>query len=429
MPVAEKVYSVSELIYTIKHVLEKSIASVVVSGEISNLSASAAGHYYFSLSDEESLIQAVLFKMDALRNPIIRHKSMKDGVKVCCSGELMIYPKRGSLQLLVRKLQLAGAGDLQLRFEALKKKLQLEGLFDLERKRAIPLFPKRVALITAKGGAALQDFLSIFRRRSMAMNLLIVPALVQGADAPASLVEALRRVNSQKSSSGVDVVVLARGGGSMEDLWAFNDETLAREIYASTIPVISAVGHQVDFTIADYVADFRAETPSAAAEFLSEGQMKLAMKLKHLREMLYVKGVQLEQWLAHTKAISSPGGLAELLWKKLLSEQERLSRLRLNEAFAYRKLLLYEHRYAIEDFMQRGEHAMEGVLRERGFTLEKCYQTLTALDPKNVLKKGYAYISDENSIAITDYQKYAAVENGQRVTIHFSDGKGTAVKL
>src|SRR5690606_12931867 len=209
-----------------------------------------------------------------MRNPLIRN--LKNGDKIVVVGPISVYQKRGSFQLLAKRIFPAGEGQLKLQYERLKARLSQEGLFDIEKKKPIPKFPRRIAVITAEHGAALQDFLNVMERRSLWMDILIIPALVQGDGAPRSLLNALKKA---ESIEGVDVIVLTRGGGSIEDLWGFNDENLVRAIDNCTIPVISAVGHQVDFTLCDYVSDHRSETPTAAAEILSQPQTELNSRL------------------------------------------------------------------------------------------------------------------------------------------------------
>ena len=273
----DKVPSVSEVIFNIKRLLEGEFRTVSVEGEISNLSHSSSGHWYLTLSDSDSSLSAAVFKMDALRNPLM--KSLKNGDKVICSGSIGVYNKRGTFQLIVKRISPVGKGDLKEQFEMLKRKLAAEGLFDPQIKKEIPTLPNRIAVITAKGAAALQDFLNIIDRRTQWYDILLSPALVQGDAAPASLRKALFNVIKYSMDAPedkkIDVIVFTRGGGSMEDLWAFNDEGLAWDIFNCPIPVISAVGHQVDTTICDMVSDLRCETPSAAAEVLSSAQAEI----------------------------------------------------------------------------------------------------------------------------------------------------------
>ncbi|MBP5296340.1 MAG: exodeoxyribonuclease VII large subunit, partial [Bacteriovoracaceae bacterium] len=302
---------VSEILVQIKGLLESTFPEVLVEGEVSNFAKASSGHYYFSLSDETASIAVAFFRGDALLNPLL--KTLTDGQKVIVVGRIGVYPKRGTFQIIGAKIYPFGAGNLKIQFELLKKQLAEKGLFDLEHKKSIPPFPRRVAIITALDGAALQDFRQVYQRRSVVMDILVVPSLVQGEQAPASLRAALKKVlaynqalqehpSAHPGELPIEVVVLARGGGSMEDLWCFNDEALAYAIYEFPLPIISAVGHQVDFTIADFVADHRAETPTAAAEVLTAAQVDLQQRLgrggQHLKQAMRLILAQAQRQLA-----------------------------------------------------------------------------------------------------------------------------------
>ena len=254
--------SVSALTAQIKEILEDQVGEVSVQGEISNLRHQSSGHYYFTLKDEGSQIPCVLFKGSALRIGV----QPQDGAKVVAEGEVSVYAPRGAYQLIVRNLQPAGKGDLHQRFEELKRKLQLEGLFAEERKREIPEFVERVALVTSPTGAAVRDAIHVLQRRCPRIRITVFGVKVQGEGAAEEVADAIREIGRRNLA---DVVMVVRGGGSLEDLWAFNEEVVARAVVASPIPVISGVGHETDFTICDFVADVRAPTPSAAAEIVS----------------------------------------------------------------------------------------------------------------------------------------------------------------
>ena len=267
------VLSVSEINSTIRGLLEGQFNKVWIRGEISNFKPHSSGHWYFSLKDENSQISAVMFRG---LNQKVNFKP-QNGMEVLVRGKVTVYEPRGSYQIFCESLEPMGAGALQRAFEELKAKLQKEGLFDSSRKRALPSFPRHIGIVTSPTGAAIQDILNVLRRRFKAAKITLSPAVVQGEPAPASIVEAIEKINQLKD---VDVLIVGRGGGSMEDLWAFNDERVARAIVASQIPVISAVGHEVDFTIADFVADLRAPTPSAAAELVVKNAQDLLEKLE-----------------------------------------------------------------------------------------------------------------------------------------------------
>lgn len=269
--------TVSQLTDRIQGVLETEFLDVWVEGEISNLKLAPSGHYYFSLKDERAQVAAVLFRNDAR---LVRFKPA-DGMKVLARGALRIYPQRGQYQVQVQVLEPLGKGSLQQAFEELKQKLEQEGLFDARRKRALPMLPRRIGVVTSPGGAVIRDILRVLRSRYANLEVLVYPALVQGDGAWFEIAQGIRVLNRL---GGVDVIVLARGGGSLEDLWAFNEEGLARAIAASQLPVISAVGHETDFTIADFVADLRAATPSAAAERVVQAKEELRARVRALDE-------------------------------------------------------------------------------------------------------------------------------------------------
>jgi len=257
--IEEQIFTVSEITKSIKFILESTFEKVSIEGEISNFKAHGSGHWYFNLKDEGAVINCTMWK--GINNYVFF--SPEDGMKVIVTGRITVYPPRGSYQIDVRSMKPAGVGELQAAFERLKQKLFKEGLFDEQYKKEIPSFPKKIGLVTAAEGAAVKDMISVAERRFPLIELLIVSTKVQGAGAAENIVESIRKLNLLKD---IDVIILARGGGSIEDLWAFNEEIVARAIFKSKIPIISGVGHEVDFTIADFVADLRAPTPSVAME-------------------------------------------------------------------------------------------------------------------------------------------------------------------
>lgn len=269
-----RVLSVSELTTQVKRLLEKQIGSVWVSGEISNFRLQgSSGHIYFTLKDAGAQLACVLFRQEK-----VPHRDlMRDGQKVLLQGEITVYEARGQYQMLVRAVELQGVGALQLKFEQLKQKLAAEGLFAAERKRPLPRYPQRIGLVTSATGAAIRDVLHVIQRRNPALEIILAPCRVQGDEAAREIAEAIRLLNAWNKSenrspqSEIDLILVTRGGGSLEDLWAFNEEAVARAIFESQLLVVSAVGHEIDFTIADFVADLRAATPSAAAELITEG--------------------------------------------------------------------------------------------------------------------------------------------------------------
>src|SRR5262252_1458911 len=278
--------SVSELTQQVRSTLEKRFASVWVEGEVSNFRAQNSGHWYFTLKDEFAQLRAACYRST---NQRIRFR-VEDGMQVRARGRLSVYETKGEYQLIVDSLEPVGAGALQLAFEQTKTRLQAEGLFARELKRAIPLFPRRVAVVTSTNGAAIRDILQVISRRTRSVHILIAAARVQGDGAAAEIVSAIRFLNEHQQRARrdgdadrlIDVMIVGRGGGSIEDLWAFNEEMVARAIRASAIPVISAVGHETDFTIADFVADLRSPTPSAAAEMVAAHESELCARLASL---------------------------------------------------------------------------------------------------------------------------------------------------
>ena len=268
--------SVSGLVALLQDVVETNFVTVTVEGEISNFAAPASGHWYFTLKDSHAQLRAVMFRG---RNRLVRSPPL-DGVQAVCSGAVTVYAARGELQMVVDSLVVGGQGDLQVAFEALKERLAEEGLFSAERKRVLPPFPRSVGIVTSASGAAIQDIFNVMQRRAPDVHLLLCPVRVQGDGAAEEIAEAVRNLNRYGS---LDVLIVGRGGGSMEDLWAFNEEVVARAIADSEVPVISAVGHETDFTIADFVADLRAPTPSAAAELVARNRQELEAHLDHLQ--------------------------------------------------------------------------------------------------------------------------------------------------
>ncbi len=278
-PRTSHILSVTQLTAQIKSLLEGSFPDVWVEGEISNLSIPQSGHAYFTLKDEHSQVRAVMFRS--------AHRSLKftlqHGIQVLCRGRISVYDPRGEYQLILDYIEPKGVGALQLAFEQLKVRLDKEGLFDLDHKKELPLLPRRIGIITSPTGAAIRDMLRVIKRRHPRMHILLYPVPVQGIDAVPAIIEAMRYFNTEKL---VDVMIIGRGGGSLEDLWAFNEESVARAIHASKIPVISAVGHETDYAISDFVADLRAPTPSAAAEMVVESEYRLREMIRNLESSL-----------------------------------------------------------------------------------------------------------------------------------------------
>jgi len=320
------IFTVSELVHEAKESLEATYPGVWVQGEISNLNLHSSGHGYFSLKDSGAQLSAVMFRDDLRR---LRFKP-ENGLQVILNGRLTVYPPQGRFQMVATEMDPQGKGGLQLAFEQLKAKLEKEGLFAQERKRPIPALPQWIGIITSPDGAALHDILTVLDRRFANLRILVCPAKVQGMGAAEEIADAIERIN--RDYPDIEVLLVGRGGGSLEDLWAFNEERVARAIAASTIPIISCVGHETDFTIADFVADLRAPTPSAAAELVIQAKSELLQQLESLYSRLcshlqYRLG-DLEQKLGHalsSRMLQKPTAMIEealqevdALWERLL---------------------------------------------------------------------------------------------------------------
>lgn len=414
--------SVSDLVSSIKNLLEDQFQEVFVQGEVSNLSPSAAGHWYFTLSDEAAGISCALFKGDALRNPLIR--TLKDGDKIIVLGPISVYQKRGSFQILAKRILPAGAGQLKLQFEKLKAKLAHEGLFDLEKKKVMPKFPKRIAVITAEHGAALQDFLNVYKRRSLWCDIIIIPAMVQGAGAAKTLIAGIKKA---EALPGVETIVLTRGGGSLEDLWSFNDEELVRAIYQCNIPVVSAVGHEVDFSLSDYVADLRCETPTAAAEILSQPQTELMARLHfcqtHLKSDLF-KLHQRVELLTHK---FHPREMINIVHQKVQAAQKALTQIRLHER-AEELIGLVEATQEVDELQVRMGHAITIKMNGVKEKLNRYEHVLIALNPKLVLKRGYSFVKAEGKNVVPSVEQFKKIPAGTKLTLQFHDGQGIVTK-
>lgn len=418
-----EVKKVSQIVGEIKNLLEHEFTNVSIEGEITNLSLSSSGHWYFTLSDKDSALSAALFKMDALRNP--QMKAIKDGDKVVVVGDINVYPKRGTFQVIVKRIVPVGTGDLKEQFEKLKRKLALEGLFDLDKKQAIPTMPKRVAIITAQRGAALQDFINIYRRRSLWMDLLVVPTLVQGDDAPrairASLHNVIKYSMEAEASKKIDLIVLARGGGSLEDLWAFNDEGLAYDIFNCPIPIISAIGHEVDFSISDFVADLRCETPSAAAEVITHHQTMIKEKMislkSRLKNTMDYKLSRLENRLKR----AHPHAILNILLSNLASLQKRLARCAIHQRL-HELTNIHEFYLSLDENMMRMQQLLKEKVKEFHYRLDKSRDVLKVLNPKNVLERGYGYLETEKGKVVGSVGEFDRTQKGATFNLHFHDG-------
>ena len=384
--------TVSELTSKIKSNLESEFTEVWVQGEISNLKAASSGHVYFSLKDDGATLTAAAFGWGKRAKSQGPQFDLKDGLEVLCHGSISVYAPRGNYQLLVDAIEPVGAGALQLAFNQLKEKLQKEGLFEASRKRPIPKYPAKIVVITSPQAAALKDILTVLKRRAPLVEVIIVPALVQGEDAPLKLIQALRVANHYRLG---EVILLSRGGGSMEDLFAFNHEELARTIAKSEIPVISAVGHEVDFTIADFVADLRAPTPSAGAEIITQHWVELKERSSQL-------GHRLSQSLKRDLILKRR--TLEMLSAKLKSPKDQLR----------------EKIQRCDELSMNLERAMKLIIERKQSALERKASQLQALSPLNVLSRGYALVQTNQQKVIRSSKE---VKKGEKLSLRFSDGE------
>ena len=391
----QMIFSVSEANNFIKALLDRvpQLQEIFVRGEISNYKLYPSGHHYFTLKDAEGAMRCVLFKGNALR---LRFRP-ENGMKVIAFGRISVFPRDGAYQLYVSELSPEGAGDLHAAFEQLKAQLEREGLFDPTHKKPLPRYPKTIAIITSPAGAAVHDMLRILRARWPLTEVKLLGVRVQGTEAPPEIAGALRYANRYKVA---DLIITGRGGGSIEDLWAFNDERVARAIYASEIPVISAVGHEPDVTISDYVADLRAATPSNAAELAVPDRQELLKKLSMMQTAM----------------------------QQSVQKTLKLSRQRLNSLAEKRVLqspLNYvEDRRVLLDFLSTRLHAAgQKTLHEKKQRFVRLTAALDAMSPLKVLSRGYSMVTDETGTLVTSA---GAVTTGQRIHVSLRSGSLTA---
>lgn len=418
-----EILTVSEFINGLKNQLENQYKLIVVEGEVSNLTYSSTGHYYFNLLDENAMLSVALFKMDAFRNPLI--KTLKNGDKIICTGPISVYAKRGSFQLVVKQLFPAGKGNLQVEFELLKQKLTAEGLFDISSKKKIPDFPSKIAVITSESGAALVDFTNIFKRRSIWMDLTIFPSLVQGDTAPQSIIKALKLA---ESIGQFDVIVITRGGGSMEDLWAFNNEELVRTMAKCKTPIISAIGHEVDFTLCDFVADLRAETPSAAAELLTAPQVRIKERMllanKSLNNLLKITHSDLLLKLNRYR----PENLLRQLQNKINDYNRRLNRCDIRNRLL-QLTRIHEKLFLLDEFLMKLTKFIGKQVEFNNFKIETMQAKLKMLSPKLVLERGYSFVQTSSGEVISSSKSFRQLPKFAELKIHFFDGDNNVQKL
>lgn len=412
----DRVYTVTEITRLIKQELERTFPYLWVEGEISDLACAHSGHVYFTLKDEMSQIRAIIWRSAAQKVPF----KLENGLQVICKGQINVYEPRGVYQLIVDVCEPKGKGALQLAFEQLKEKLSKEGLFDPEAKKILPLFPKKVGVVTSPRGAAIVDIIRTLERRFAKLRILVYPVRVQGEGAAREIVEGIEYLGSLPD---VDVIIVGRGGGAMEDLWAFNEEIVARAIYACPIPVISAVGHEVDFTISDFVADIRASTPSAAAEMVVEKEQAFEEWIKNLEKRMshHVKYLVQEQKnnvlsLFHHQVFQN-------FKLRLLNLSQRVDEM---ETAAGRNIL--DMRQWILEGKARAflyEEKMSGLIRGSVLNLKGRWERLSveldSLSPLNILKKGYALCWKDGSQDLI--RQVDAVAEKDKITVSFLKGE------
>ncbi|MBT6451030.1 MAG: exodeoxyribonuclease VII large subunit [Verrucomicrobiales bacterium] len=432
------VFTVSDLTTRVKRTLENQIGQVWVEGEISNLRAQASGHMYFSIKDARAQLTCVLFR----GTRVGQRELMEDGQKVVLQGDLTVYEQRGQYQLIVRAMELQGVGALQVKFEKLKAKLQGEGLFDAETKQELPRFPQRIGIVTSLNAAALRDVLHVIHRRQPSLQIILTASRVQGQGAENEIATAIGQLNRWASSEPLDLILVTRGGGSLDDLWAFNEEAVARAIHASSVPVVSAVGHEIDFTISDFVADARAATPSAAAEIITAAAVTLSDSLAATGERLtWLARRRRESFKEHTATIAHRLGRCHPR-RRLQERMQRVDELHTDlqraaqghrQKFSthWRGLaerLLRVHPELVVRHRRQQVAQLAARLHERkGHRLDRAAQRLTRLvdrlrllGPANVLARGYSITQNLKSKKVIRSVKDAP--SGTRLSTQLFDG-------
>ncbi|KFX69832.1 exodeoxyribonuclease [Pseudomonas taeanensis MS-3] len=427
-----EVLSVSQLNNRARLLLEDVFSGIWVEGEISNLAKPASGHIYFTLKDSQAQVRCALFRQNAAR---VR-QALRDGLAVKVRGKVSLFEGRGDYQLILDTVEPAGDGALRLAFEALKEKLSGEGLFAAENKLALPKHPKRIGIVSSPTGAVIRDIISVFRRRAPQVELTLIPTAVQGREATGQIVRALHLADRK----GFDALILARGGGSLEDLWCFNEEAVARAIAACSTPIVSAVGHETDVSISDFVADVRAPTPSAAAELLAPDSSELVQRLHNLQRRLHLRMQnRLERERMRLDGLSRrlrhPGErlrqqaqqlddlemrMQRAFERQLNNRRERLARLETRLAGQHPGRTLKLLRQRLDSLAERLPRAIREGLKQRRLQLQSQVQTLNAVSPLATLGRGYSILLDERHRAI---RSAADTHPGQRLKARLADGE------
>lgn len=440
-----KPLSVSELTEKVSSVIERSFRSIWIEGEISNFAAANSGHWYFTLSDESAQLKAACYRGSNLR---IRFQPF-DGLQVRVSGKLTVYQPKGEYQILVESLEPVGEGAMKVAFEQLKQRLEREGLFAPELKRPLPFFPKRVGVVTSPTGAAIHDILNVLARRTRTVDIVLIPTRVQGESAPQEIRDAIELANEQhfhglqtgETEKLIDVLIVGRGGGSIEDLWAFNDERVARAIRNSIIPVISAVGHEVDFTIADFVADFRAPTPSAAAEIVAAQESQIAAFLierqEDLRQAINYRILEAKSRLRELQSAQVfaeiPARVREnrqtvetnlLQLKTVFLDKTRQSQrrfdflnARLSPAILRTNAVRAESQ--LRSLKEKLDASIKTKLNDSSENFQITVSTLDALSPLAVLGRGFALAQTERGEILRDSNQ---IETGENLNLKLARG-------
>jgi exodeoxyribonuclease VII large subunit len=436
-----KVLSVSDLTWQIKKLLEKEVGQVRVTGEITNLRAQSSGHIYFTLKDAGAQLNCVLFRGEAQ----VDRSLLQDGRKVTLQGGITVYEPRGQYQMRVTRVEMQGVGALQIAFEKLKQKLNAEGLFAPERKRPLPRYPQRIGLVTSPTGAAIRDVFHVVERRNPALEIILAPCRVQGDGAAAEIAASIQLLNAFSSGAGneLDLIVLTRGGGSLEDLWAFNEEAVARAIFESALPIVSAVGHEIDYTISDFVADIRAATPSAAAEIITEGVFSSCQFLSEAglrmgqlaRQQIADKGYDLTQvlqrlarahprrrlndWLQRLDDLRS--GLLRCAKQGVRQQRNEWQNLSDRLGRVRPAVLIKQRRDVLDQTAQRLREQARHRLSESATALKALETRLRLLGPEQVLARGYSITMDANTGAVV--RDAAGVTVGQRLKTRLGKGE------
>jgi exodeoxyribonuclease VII large subunit len=405
-----KIYSVAELNRTARFTLENGIGEVWVEGEISRMTRQSSGHWYFTLKDDAAAVACAMFKQN---NAAVLF-APKDGLKVRVLGQASLYEPRGSYQLIIRKMEEAGKGSLQEQFEKLKARLSAEGLFDADRKKPLPLLPQKIGVVTSPTGAAIRDIINVLTRRFPNLGILLAPVTVQGEGAAEKIASAINYLNTRED---IDLLIVGRGGGSIEDLWAFNEEVVARAIAASRIPVISAVGHEIDFTISDFAADVRAPTPSAAAELAVPVKTELEIQIARLAARL---GGSLQNQV-HVLRERIPGfrqTMVHALMDGLRQRQQKVDETSRTLAECLKNAVLIQ-KQRLPGLQQTMTHRLESAVAERRQNLRRLEAQLRALSPLAVLDRGYSLTQTKDGTVVRNASELKA---GDQIQTRFAKG-------